>query len=302
MVNIMKKNKKLLIGGLIAFVVILGCGGYYFLKKNNTDLPGSSISKKLFTESTMNDFQILNLEYDNKEVDPLDYLKNKNNKVSVSPKTVSLATVGNTEVTYKFKDTEVKCEFVVNDTKAPIITLVADTVDIDSLEGYDMNSNVQAVEDSVDGALPKVEAEPEKFSSSYDGRVYETGWYTVTLNDSTVTVHASDNHGNTSEKTFTLNVSEQPSTDEVQMYSYQPVDLEGLDDPSKWALIDSSDWYYAACTYHSQQYQTPHEALQDVVNHEAERGNTVNVENEARIFCVKDGSGNVLYYEAGFED
>ena len=298
----MKKNKKLLLGGLIAFVVILGCGGYYFLKKNNTDLPGSSISKKLFTESTMNDFQILNLEYDNKEVDPLDYLKNKNSAVSVSPKTVSLATVGNTEVTYKFKDTEMKCEFVVNDTKAPIITLVADTVDIDSLEGYDMNSNVQAVEDSVDGALPKVEAEPEKFSNSFDGRVYETGWYTVTLNDSTVTVHASDNHGNTSEKTFTLNVSEQPSTDEVQMYSYQPVDLEGLDDPSKWTLIDSSDWYYAACTYHSQQYQTPHEALQDVVNHEAERGNTVNVENEARIFCVKDGSGNVLYYEAGFED
>lgn len=298
----MKKNIKLLIGGLIAFVVILGCGGYYFLKKNNTDLPGSSISKKLFTESTMNDFQILNLEYDNKEVDPLDYLKNKNNEVSVSPKTVSLATVGDTEVTYKFKDTEVKCEFVVNDTKAPVITLVADTVDIDSLEGYDMISNIQAVEDPIDGALPKVEAEPEKFSSSYDGRVYETGWYTVTLNDSTVTVHASDNHGNTSEKTFTLNVSEQPSTDEVQMYSYQPVDLEGLDDPSKWALIDSSDWYYAACTYHSQQYQTPHEALQDVVNHEAERGNTVNVENEARIFCVKDGSGNVLYYEAGFED
>lgn len=298
----MKKNIKLLIGGLIAFVVILGCGGYYFLKKNNTDLPGSSISKKLFTESTMNDFQILNLEYDNKEVDPLDYLKNKNNEVSVSPKTVLLATVGDTEVTYKFKDTEVKCEFVVNDTKAPVITLVADTVDIDSLEGYDMISNIQAVEDPIDGALPKVEAEPEKFSSSYDGRVYETGWYTVTLNDSTVTVHASDNHGNTSEKTFTLNVSEQPSTDEVQMYSYQPVDLEGLDDPSKWALIDSSDWYYAACTYHSQQYQTPHEALQDVVNHEAERGNTVNVENEARIFCVKDGSGNVLYYEAGFED
>lgn len=302
MVNIMKKNKKLLIGGLIAFVVILGCGGYYFLKKNNTDLPGSSISKKLFTESTMNDFQILNLEYDNKEVDPLDYLKNKNSAVSVSPKTVSLATVGDTEVTYKFKDTEVKCEFVVNDTKAPGITLVSDTVDIDSLEGYDMNSNVQAVEDLIDGALPRVEAEPEKFSNSSDGRVYETGWYTVTLNDSIVTVHASDNHGNISEKTFTLNVKEQPSTDEIQMYSYQPVDLEGLEDPSNWALIDSSDWYYAACTYHSQQYKTPHEALQDVVNHEAERGNTVNVENETRIFCVKDGSGNVLYYEAGFED
>lgn len=84
MVNIMKKNKKLLIGGLIAFVVILGCGGYYFLKKNNTDLPGSSISKKLFTESTMNDFQILNLEYDNKEVDPLDYLKNKGYVTTIS--------------------------------------------------------------------------------------------------------------------------------------------------------------------------------------------------------------------------
>lgn len=302
MVNIMKKNKRLLISGLIAFVVIVGCGGYYFLKKNNTDLPGSSISKKRFTESTMNDFQILNLEYDNKEVNPLDYLKNKNSEVSVSPKIVSLATVGDTEVTYKFKDTEVKCEFVVNDTQAPVITLVADTVDIDSLEEYDMNSNVQAVEDPVDGALPKVDVEPEKFSNSSDGRVYETGWYTVTMNDSTVTIHASDNHGNTSEKTFTLNVSEQPSTDGIQMYSYQPVDLEGLEDPSNWALIDSSDWYYAACTYHSQQYQTPHEALQDVVNHEAERGNTVNVENEARIFCVKDGSGNVLYYEAGFED
>ena len=293
MVNIMKKNKKLLIGGLIAFVVIAGCGGYYFLKKNNTDLPGSSISKKLFTENTMNDFQILNLEYDNKEVNPLDYLKNKSSAVSVSPETVSLATVGNTKV---------KCEFVVNDTKAPVITLVSDTVDIDSLEGYDINSNVQSVEDSVEGILLKMDGEPERLASTTDGRVYETGWYTVALNDSTVTVHASDNHGNTSEKTFTLNVSEQPSTEGVQMYSYQPVDLSELEDPSNWALVDSSDWYYAACTYHSQQYQTPNEALQDVVNHEAERGNTVNVENEARIFCVKDGSGNVLYYEAGFED
>ena len=175
MVNIMKKNKKLLIGGLIAFVVIAGCGGYYFLKKNNTDLPGSSISKKLFTENTMNDFQILNLEYDNKEVNPLDYLKNKSSAVSVSPETVSLATVGNTEVTYKFKDTEVKCEFVVNDTKAPVITLVSDTVDIDSLEGYDINSNVQSVEDSVEGILLKMDGEPERLASTTDGRVYETG-------------------------------------------------------------------------------------------------------------------------------
>lgn len=301
----MKKNMKFIAFGGISAGLVASCVAFYLLssKNNNED----KLEWK-FTDSVLSDNHSIKLEYEKKVIDPTMYVKITEGAVSVYPKDISLTSVGQVKVDYHLsslngeKKEEITCDFVVEDTQAPVINLFSDSVDIDTLDGYDLNSNIQSVQDPVDGTLQKLDGEPEKLSHSEDGKVYDAGWYTVSLNDTTVTVHASDNHGNISEKTFKINVSEQPSTDGVQMYSYQPVDLSGLEDPSNWALVDSSDWYYAACTYHSQQYQTPHEALQDVVNHEAERGNTVNVENEARIFCVKDSSGNVLYYEAGFED
>ncbi len=217
------------------------------------------------------------------------------------PTSISLLEVGEKQITYTIGDEVINCTFVIQDTKAPVITLNSDTVEVDTLDGFDLNSNVQSVEDSVDGALVKFDAEPEKLSDSTDGKVYDTGWYTLTNVENTVTVHACDNHGNTTDQTYTIQVKESDST-ETHMYAYHLVDLSGIEDESNWQEIDMNDWYYSACTYHSSKYQTVEEALNDVVSHETSIGNTDNVQDESRIFCVKNAEGKVLYYQAGFEE
>jgi hypothetical protein len=308
MVNDMKTNKKIIIAGCaIVGVLVCLCVGYFVLKKDDSS---STVTTNVFTESTLNDYQTLTLEYTNKEIDPLTYLKDVS-RSSASPASVSLKNVGSTTVTYTIDEETIECTFIVKDTQSPVITFNEDNLELDSLDGYDFNSNVQSVNDPVEGTLARFDAEPEKLTDSTDGKVYETGWYTVTVEDKTVTVHACDNHGNTTDKSYTVTVK-QEATEEPEetstpdttttMYSYKLVDLSGIGTASNWDEVDSSDWYYAACTYHSGHYQTVQEALQDVVDHEASIGNTVNVENEARIFCVKNSSGNVLYYQAGFEE
>ena len=308
MVNDMKTNKKIVIAGCaIVGVLVCLCIGYFVLKKNDTS---SNVKTNVFTESTLNDYQTMTLEYSDDEVDPLTYLKDQT-KGSANPSSVSLKNVGNTSVTYTIDEETIECTFVIKDTQSPVITFNEENLELESLDGFDFTSNIKLVEDPVDGALVKFDAEPEKLSNSTDGRVYETGWYTVTVEDTMVKVHACDNHGNISDGSYSFKLkpeeSEEPketSTPDTTttMYSYKLVDLSGVDTASNWEEVDSLDWYYAACTYHSGQYKTVQEALQDVVDHEASIGNTVNVENEARIFCVKDSSGNVLYYQAGFED
>jgi hypothetical protein len=299
-------NKKVVIGIAAVAVVLAVALIVLFMKKDTNDSSNNSNSlKNLFTESSLNDYNTLTLEYLNEEIDPLTYLKNSSN-VTVSPKSVSLSVVGDTDVTFTIKGETVVCNFIVNDTQSPVITLTNDSVDVESLDGYDVSSNIVSVQDPVDGDLPKVDKEPTKFTNSTDGRMYETGWYTVSLYDKTVTISACDNHGNTSIKSYTINVTEQEEDSDEEssnhMYSYQLVDLSGIDTASNWELIDSSDWYYAACTYMSGKYSTVQEALDDVVAHEASNGNTTNVENDARIFCEKDSNGNVLYYQAGYEE
>ncbi len=295
----MKTSKNIIIGCVIAVLCIcLGVGIYVYLNHENDS---NQTTVKVFTESSLNDYQTLTLEYNNEEIDPLNYLKDTKD-ASVYPTSISLLEVGEKQITYTIKDEVINCTFVIKDTKVPVITLNSDTVEIETLDGFDLNSNVQSVEDPVDGALVKFDVEPEKIVDSTDGKVYDTGWYTVTNVDNTVTVHASDNHGNTVDQTYTITIKEPDEITETHMYSYQLVDLSGIEDESNWLEIDSNDWYYAECSYHSSKYQTVNEALQDVVNHEASIGNTDDVENEARIFCVKNADGKVLYYQSGFEE
>ncbi len=294
----MKTSKNIIIGCVIGVLcVCLGIGIYGYMKNSE---PSSQTNIKIFTESSLNDYQTLTMEYNNETIDPLNYLKDKEN-ATVYPTSISLLEVGEKQITYTIGDEVINCTFVIQDTKAPVITLNSDTVEVDTLDGFDLNSNVQSVEDSVDGALVKFDAEPEKLSDSTDGKVYDTGWYTLTNVENTVTVHACDNHGNTTDQTYTIQVKESDST-ETHMYAYHLVDLSGIEDESNWQEIDMNDWYYSACTYHSSKYQTVEEALNDVVSHETSIGNTDNVQDESRIFCVKNAEGKVLYYQAGFEE
>ena len=300
----MKLKKKVLVGGSIVLVAAITTA--VVLVNNHYK---NSVSHITFTEDSLNKDHQLEIEYSNGEISPMEYVVT-NDKVAVSssPEKISLNAVGETTVTYTLqqgsKSNQIQCEFVVKDTKAPVITFFKDTVDTDNMDAFDAQSNIQSVEDPVDGSLMYLESEPEKIDDVLGKRMYETGWYTIVKNENSVSVHACDIHGNVSEASYTVNISavptEQPT--DTLLYSYRPVDLAGIDDPFNWNQIDRSDWYYAECSYLSGKYATAQEALQDVVDHENANGNTANVENEARIFCVTDAEGNVLYYQAGFEE
>lgn len=307
--DFMENNKKkmaVVTGAVI--VAIVGVIGVFFL--NNSDSPNTKISYKILNSSL--DFNhSLVLEYSNETIDPTNYITMQEGYVNADPTSIECNSLGDTEVTYQFtsndgkKVEELKCIFTVSDTQGPVITFKDESVDVETMSGFDASANIISVEDSVDGSLAKVEEEPETIKGTTDGLLYEVGWYTVTINDKIVTVKASDNHGNIAEKSYSVNIIEHEPTTTTEatvsdLYYYPSVDIN---DGSDWARLSSHyDWYYTACTYLSGKYSTAQDALNDVIDHESDNYDASYVENNARIFMEKDTNGNVLYYQAGFEE
>ena len=195
----MKLKKKVLVGGSIVLVAAITTAVVLVNNHNK-----NSISNITFTEESLNKDHQLEIEYSNGEISPMEYVVT-NDKVAVSssPEKISLNAVGETTVTYTLqqgsKSNQIQCEFVVKDTKAPVITFFNDTVDTDNMDAFDAQSNIQSVEDPVDGSLMYLESEPEKIDDVLGKRMYETGWYTIVKNENSVSVHACDIHGNVSE-------------------------------------------------------------------------------------------------------
>lgn len=306
-------NIKTIIIGSVIGVLVIALAGIFVYRQFST----SSEMTYTFTNSSLELNHSLTLEYQkDTTIDPLEYVEVENGEVSVDTKVLYQSNVGDTEVTYTFvsenneKSEEIKCVFTVADTQAPRITLNAESVDVETMEGYDPMTNITSVEDPVDGALSKVDTEPEQLSGASDGRIYEVGWYTVNVNeDHTVAIKACDNHGNVSESSFVVNVTTPevtptptPETSSVEtLWQYTAVELG---DDSAWSQLGSHyDWVYTSCSYLSDKYSTPEAALQDVIDHEVANGQEASyVSNNARIFMDKDANGNVLYYQAGFEE
>lgn len=302
-------NKKMVIITSIIIVLVLALAGIFFLRANVVNHDNDIVYT--FSKSSIESKHTLDIEYSNETINPLDYVEMVYGTAVSNPELVNTNALGETDVIYTFfsenKETTktVSCKFIVKDTKAPVITLVSDTVETATMDGYDPNSNITSIEDPVDGSLPKVDEEPTKLEDSTDGKIYDTGWYTVTVNDKTVTIKASDKFGNVTEKTFTITTTEPEPTPTVaahptELYYYPSVDLN---DGSNWVQMGSySDMYYSACTYMSGQYSTIDEAVADVVAHEAAKGRTIDANRDVRKFMEKDASGSVVYYQAGYEE
>ncbi|MBQ2477933.1 MAG: hypothetical protein II510_00475 [Erysipelotrichales bacterium] len=103
--------------------------------------------------------------------------------------------------------------YSIRDTKAPVIDLSAETLEIYSGDPFDPAANIARVYDEVDGDFVYVKEEPGVLEEAEDGRLYDAGWYTVsgevdTLHKGTydVQVVASDNHGNRSETSYKVSV------------------------------------------------------------------------------------------------
>lgn len=301
-------NKKTIIISSVVVVLVAAIVGILVYRNVTND---DNVIRYTFNETSLETNGTLTLEYgNNKEVNPIEYVTVESGTVTADVEKIYLNRVEDTKVTYTFtskdgENSEEKTVVIsVKDTKAPVITLNADNVDLDTLDGYDPTSNITSVEDPVDGPLSKLDTEPEKLATAIEGKVYEVGWYTITINeDKTVNVKACDIHGNVTEKSFTLTVPEatpEPTTESVEtLWYYTAVDLG---DDSAWQQLGSHyDWVYTSCSYLSGKYSSIEEALNDVVNHESSR-DAEYVRNNARIFMDKDGNGNVLYYQAGWEE
>ena len=144
--------------------------------------------------------------------------------------------VGDQEVIVEVKKDnivkEVPIVISVVDTVAPAIQLKEEKVTITSGDDYDLTSNVESVNDNVDGVISYLQevAEDSKFYYHFD--------YTDDINavgSHEVTLKAMDKNGNVSEVKFTLEVVEpvvvtpEPTVSSSPVYANLPANASGGD-------------------------------------------------------------------------
>lgn len=301
----MKKKKKVILGVVVFFVIVLAIVVGIFLCNHEKNGSKNTIT---FTNDDLNKHHSITLEYANSEVNPLDYIDDQIDEVKCTPEDVSLQVVGDTIVTYTLQNgTEIQCIFQVKDTTAPVITFKSENIKVDNIEAFSLTDNIQSVEDLVDGSLMYCDQAPEKIENSTENKSYEVGWYIVTKNESDVLVYACDIHGNVSEASYTFSTEEKnednsEKLDNDKLYSYSSLDLSEVGDDSNWNEITTNDWYYSDCSFMSDKYTSVQEAVESVILHENENGNMNITENDVRVFCERDNEGNILYYQAGYEE
>jgi hypothetical protein len=155
--------------------------------------------------------------------------------LATSTNAINLSRVGETLVTYSLSNTDSYAQtartsitrtYTVADTQAPQITLAAESVTLTEGDSFDPSSVVGSVADPADGALVQVDTAPEALTDDSEGRMYETGWYTVessvdtsTAGEYNVLIHACDNHGNVTEVSVPVTVNAKPTVNLVSASS-----------------------------------------------------------------------------------
>ena len=187
------------------------------------------------------------IEYGAADVLVEDYLKPEDDSVEVSVEgTVDSMQVGtqSVEVTLNkwFISNPTTVDVVVADTQAPVVTFKADTVKAEVGEDVVPASNIVSVADPVDGALAPVAAEPKAQGTTVGlERFYDEGWYQVEdafvareAGTRDVTVTAVDQHGNRTEASYKLEVTDPlegvkvHKIDKVVEYGKEKVDAVSL--------------------------------------------------------------------------
>lgn len=175
------------------------------------------------------------LEYSLEGYDPLDYIEvvddydviGDDYEITADPVKIDASELGDVEVEYTLSietSDEIVVSsytktFTVEDTQAPIITLTEKTVSLAVGAEFDPTSVIENVEDVVDGELVYVEYienDTTGTESDVDAITFnDTGYYTIesdvdtaTVGEYSVIITAVDNHGNETEKTVNVAVSE----------------------------------------------------------------------------------------------
>lgn len=138
-------------------------------------------------------------------VDPIDYVKNANGKVTADPATIDTTVLGKVSVVYTVTDSngntkQFTRDYNVVDKDLPIITLNSDHVIIAKDQEYDPKTNISSIVDKIDGDLEY--SEDAKFQSY----TISTDLDTSVSGDYTVDVSAIDSNGNEATESFTVTV------------------------------------------------------------------------------------------------
>lgn len=163
------------------------------------------------------------LEYGTETLDPMRFVECDNPDIVLSTSdSIDLQTIGDAPVTFCMAlDSFVRNQvitFHVRDTHGPNVEIGERSITVAYGDTPDLQSNVVAVSDDVDGNLTYVSSEPETAGTDAGNeRFYESGWYRIDgpsdLSQSgtyTYTVVAADVHGNRTTKEFSVTVEEPP--------------------------------------------------------------------------------------------
>lgn len=194
------KSKRIIRGtGLIVLSAGVILGGYSYHKKCVYD------SIKVVSNDTAV------VEYGSANYKLGDLIKKVDGEIVSVKKDVNSNVVGRQELILEVKKEDV-VKYVpvtvsVVDTVAPEINLKEEKITITEGDEYDINDNVESVNDQVDGALEYVtktyDGSTNYYNYSYDGDLSEVGEHEVT-------VKATDKYGNETVKTFTIEVEAKP--------------------------------------------------------------------------------------------
>lgn len=182
------------------------------------------IPEKTMPQGTEFIFSTDELEYSDKETDPLQFISSNDESITFSTDDkLDLLKLGEQTIIYTAVlddiTTKVSHTFTVKDTKAPSIKLEEEKVTLKYGQEYDPYSNIKSVKDPVDGALKLVDRDPAKPGDGWywlEGpeEIDGPGYYDYT-------VHACDKHGNTSSKSFSVTMKEQKKQkEEAPKYTY----------------------------------------------------------------------------------
>ena len=182
------------------------------------------IPEKTMPQGTEFIFSTDELEYSDKETDPLQFISSNDESITFSTDDkLDLLKLGEQTIIYTAVlddiTTKVSHTFTVKDKKAPSIKLEEEEVTLKYGQEYDPYSNIKSVKDPVDGALKLVDRDPGKPGDGWywlEGpeEIDGPGYYDYT-------VHACDKHGNESSKSFSVTMKEQKKQkEEAPKYTY----------------------------------------------------------------------------------
>lgn len=191
----MRIKKTVRIAGIAALLAAAGGGGYIWSQNQKKEQDYAKMDITFHK-----DHQIL--EY-GEQIESSSFVKHSFGDVKTYPK-INTRKIGTQTITYVLtyegQTKNIPYTVEVKDTKKPTIKLKEKSVTLEYGQKYDVAENIKSVRDPIDGSLKKAE---KKAAGSY---WIDSGLDVKKEGSYTITIHAQDQNGNSTDKKFTVMV------------------------------------------------------------------------------------------------